>query len=214
LNTSVSNAGGGALLESLALELGGEVSADAQLVTLREINERDDPYWAILGESLPYLRLGGQVWKNFTTRVGLYGIHLGINERLLTQNDPTRFNRNYGRVYALLQADDIVTKGPFASVVFEYHYTHLNAGLPENAQFAVGGSVGYDKKPVKITAGSYYYLYKYDYYATVTEEADVRTYFGEFRYTPLKWLSVGLRYEFEQFDRDIHTVMLRLSQTY
>jgi hypothetical protein len=79
---------------------------------------------------------------------------------------------------------------------------------------ALGGSAGYDKKPVKATIGSYYYRYKYDYYVDVREYADVRSYFGEFRYDPFTWLSGRVSYTFEQFDRNIHTVTLTIVETF
>ncbi|MBW2278316.1 MAG: hypothetical protein JRF63_12545, partial [Deltaproteobacteria bacterium] len=46
------------------------------------------------------------------------------------------------------------------------------------------------------------------------ELADVRTFFGELEYEPLEWLSIRLRYEYDQLDRDIHTLIIRLAQVY
>ena len=45
------------------MNLGLDLKADAQLTTFREINELDDPYYAVLGESLPHVRLNADLWK-------------------------------------------------------------------------------------------------------------------------------------------------------
>jgi hypothetical protein len=214
LNAKLSDVGGSSLFEWTDLELGMEVGVDAQLITLRELNELDDPYFAVLGESLPHVLIHSDIWKDFTTDAGIYSIHVGWNGRLLTEDEPTEFNRDYGRIYLLLQATDIGIPGPFASFIGEYHYTHSDPGLAEDSLFTVGGSVGYDWKKIKGEAGSYFYRYKYDYYVDVKEMSDVRTFFGEFRYDPFNWLSMRLRYEYERFDRDIHTVTVNLAQTY
>jgi len=214
LDDALSNAGGGVLLEWSEAELGFEAGADAQLVTLREINERDDPYFAVLGESLPHVLVKADLWKDLTTELGVYSLHAGWNGRLLTAGEPTMFNRDYGRIYLWFQATDIAIDGPFANLVGEYNYTHRETGLGDDSLFAIGGSLGWDWKIVRAEAGSYYHRYKYTYFLDAEELAHVRTYFGELEYEPLEWLSIRVRYEYDQLDRDIHTLMLKLTQVY
>ncbi len=214
LNDVVSHAGGGPWFEWTELELGVEAGADAQIVTLGEINERDNPYFTVLGESLPHVLVHCDVWKDFTTDVGIYSIHGGWNGRLLTENEQTAFNRDYGRAYLWFQATDIGISGPFANLIVEYHYTHTSAELNLDSLFSVGGSAGYEWNQLKGEIGSYYYRYKYNYYMDVRELQNVRNYFTEIRYDPLKWLSIRLRYEYDQWDRDVHTLTLKLAQTY
>ncbi len=214
LDNAVSHAGLWPRFEWIDLELGVEAGVDAQLITLGEVIERADPFFAVLGESLPNVRVHCDVFKDFTTRVGVYSILGGWSGRLLTHDEATPFNRDFGRAYLLFQATDIVVSGPFASVIGEYHYTHSVSELATDTFFSGGGSAGYEWKQLKGEVGTYYYRYKYEYYVDVKELADVRTYFGEFRYDPLKWLSVRLRYEYDQMDRDIHTLTLKLTQTY
>ncbi len=60
LNDAASHVGGGPLFEWADLELGAEASADAQLVALGEINERDDPYFAVLGNPPPTSHPGAE----------------------------------------------------------------------------------------------------------------------------------------------------------
>lgn len=214
INDAPALAGGAASTEWIEQEVGLDLSADAQLVTLREINEKQDPFYAVLGQSLPHIKLNVDLWKAFTTDMGTYTLHGGWGGRLLTVDQATEFNRDYGRAYLWFQAVDIGVAGPFASLVGDFNYTHKATHLDRENAFSIGGSVGWDKEPLKAEIGTYYQRYKYTYYADVNELENVRTYFGEVAYRPLKWLSAGLRYEFEVYDRQVHTAMLTLTQRY
>lgn len=214
LNSAASNAGGGARLEWIEGQLGLDGGIDGQLTTFRSFNERDDPYFEVLGESLPHIKIKIDIWKSIATDFGNYGAHFGWQERVVTKDEPDRFNRDFGRLYLLLEANDIGISGPFASLVVEYNKSLSRADVMTNSLFAVGGSAGYKWKPVEATVGSYYYRYKYDYYVDLVELENVRSYFGEVRYDPIEWFSVRLKYIFEQFDRDLHTVTLKLVETY
>jgi len=113
-----------------------------------------------------------------------------------------------------LDANDLGFMGFFLSGVIEYNYTFWNAGFGPNSLIVLGGSIGYEQKSIKATMGSYYYRYQYDYYVDVREVADVRSYFGELRYDPFRWLSGRLSYRFEQFDRNIHTVTVSVVERF
>lgn len=212
LNRDVSNAGGGFRLEWLAQELGFDAGAKAQLVTLHEISEADDPYLLVLGESRPHVRFHANAYKLFTSDVGVYGLHLGFQGRRLTSGDETPFNRNVGRVYLLFTAKDILIKGPFLSAVFERWGDGPRA--TDNGLWTFGGSLGYDVRWFRAEIGSFYQLYKYTYYEDASEKTRVRTFFGEVRGHPLKWLAIHGRYEFERFDRDVHTFLFGITQIY
>jgi hypothetical protein len=214
LNAAASNAGGSARLEWSDIQLGIDAHIDGQLTTLKNTNESDNPYFEVLGESLPYLRGGCRVWKKVTTGFGTYGADIGWQERMLTKGEPTQLNRSYGRAFLLLEAINIAIPGPFATLLVEYNYVRKDSDLASNSLVAVGGSAGYERTPIKATVGSYYYRYRYDYYVNVRELENVRSYFGEVRYDPYKWLFVRLLYSFDQFDRDIHTVKLTVAETY
>ncbi len=214
INDAPALAGGATSAEWFEQEVGFDIKVDAQIVTLREINEKEDPFYAVLGESLPHIKLNADLWKAFTTKAGTYTIHGGWGGRLLTADDATDFNRDYGRAYLWFQAVDIGVAGPFAGIVGEFHYTHKSADLDSENTITIGGSAGWELDPLKAELGTYYQRYKYDYYVDVKEIESVRTYFGEVIYRPFEWLSAGLRYEFEVFDRKVHTAMLTLTQRY
>ncbi len=214
LGDRVSRLGGATMMVWDKANMGLDIAGDLQLVALREINEFDDPYYAILGESRPNFRAHVDLWKAFETSGGTYTAHAGWDARMLSTNTPALFNRDYGKVYAWLQATDIAIPGPFAGVMFEYHYTLASDAHGDDNILTLGGSLGWDRKPLRVEAGTYYSKIKYNYYQTVDERENVRTYFGEVGYRVFDWLRVMGRYEFERFDRDIHQATLSLSQAF
>ncbi len=212
LNDAVSEAGGATHFEWLAQELGLDLAAKAQTTSLNEINEAEDAYASLLGESLPYVKFSADAWKGFTSIHGTYGLHLGYEGRYLTEDDETTFNRNSGRVYFLFTANDIGVKGPFITAVFERWAD--GPGLDSDGLWSGGGSVGYDIDVFRGEVGSHFQRFKYDYYLDVDERSDVRTVFVDLKGRVLEWLYIKGRYEFERFDRDVHTVTIGLSQVY
>lgn len=198
-----------------ALAFGVSARIEGQPAPLREVNERDDPYFAVLGESLPHVRFLLDVWKTFDTRAGRYGLHLGWTGRFLLGDEPTRFNRDYGRLYLLAEGTDLFVRGPFASFVLEYHYTHEGSGFGDGGLFAVGGSVGYDVPVFRAELGTIYQRIRYDYFRDADEVEDVRTVFLDLGARPWPWLSVRARYDFEKrVDHDVHAVTVTLTQRY
>ena len=132
--------------------------------------------------------------------------------RQLVDDDETPFNRNSGRAYVLFSAADIAVKGPFITAVFERWAD--GPAIDDDGLWSVGGSAGYDVERFRCEVGSNYQLYKYDYYLDVDERVHVRTVFADFKVKALDWLAVKARYEYELFDRDVHTVTIGLSQIY
>lgn len=214
IDDEVAEAGGMATFEWVEQEAGLTLMAEGQPATLRALTEQEDPFFAILGESLPHVRARADVWKAFTTGAGVYAVHLGWNGRILTEDDATPFNRDFGRAYLLATAEDIGVRGPFASLALEYHYTHAD-DFGEDGLFAVGGSVGWDREPVRAEVSTYYQRFKYDYFRDAQEVTDVRTVAADVRYRPWQFLSIRARYELElRSDRDVHTASLMLGQSW
>lgn len=211
-NEDIAEMGGKLRFEWVEKEFGVDVGAKAQPSTLGEITEAEDPYMSILGESLPFVRFNGDLWKAYTTPKGIYAFHVGYEGRQLTLDDETPFNRNFGRVYTLFSMSDIGVKGPFISLIFERWAE--GPDLSDDGLWAVGGSAGYDVDVFRGEVGTRFDRFKYDYYLDVDEKMDVQTYFVDLRGRVVDWLYIKGRYEFERFDRDIHTVTIGLSQVY
>lgn len=215
INDHAGHAGLGVMLELSKLEFGADLRVDTQLTELGEIVESGDAYHTILGNSLPHIRTRLDVWKAFSTSVGTYALHLGWAARMLFEDAPeTKFNRDYGRLYLLFQANDIGVKGLFASLVAEWHYSSLKWQLDPDGLFTVGGSVGYDAKIVRAEVGSHYASFKYTYFKDAREIQDVRTVFADVRVRPVSWLDIRLRYEYEAYAAETHTFMFTLAQRY
>ncbi len=212
LDDALSNVGAAGRFEWTKRRAGVEVGLDAQTTTLSEITEESDPYFAILGESLPYVQIHLDGWKEFARRSGTYNLHVGYETRYLVGNDEKPFNRNYGRVYLLGTAADIFAKGLFCTAVFERWGDDVS--LKEDGLWTVGGSAGFEDKTLRAEAGSFYQAFEYDYYYDVNERTKVRTVFVDLRAKPLDWFWVRARYEYERFDRDLQTVTFGLSQVY
>ena len=210
LGSSAAKVGGAVSLDFTPIEFGLDIGVDVQLISYREMNESDNAYFAILGESLPHVNLNAALKKSFTMDKGIYTLHAGLAARMLTKDEPTSFNRDYGRAYVMFDAVDIVTKGPFISAVGEFYYSLANT----DQFFSAGGSAGYDGETVRAELGSYYSWVKYIYFADVQEIEDVRTYYVDLKIRPVKWFTIRARYELEQFDRLIHTAMLTLTQVF
>jgi len=220
LNSDIEDVGGRINLESERHHMGIAARADVQPATLREINETDDPLFAVLGESLPNARLRVDAWKAVPTGDGTFSLHAGWNARLLLDDTPTQFNRDSGRVFVMIEGTDIGARGPFASLISEMDYTSDAGEGPggrarNDSAFSLGGTAGYDTRTLRAEVGTYYARFKYDYYRDINESASVRTWYGAIRYEFFHGLRAHARHEYEQsVDRDVHTLTLALSQRY
>ncbi|GAB4292683.1 MAG: hypothetical protein Kow0090_06730 [Myxococcota bacterium] len=209
-----SQGGGAAKLAWASLDAGLNLNAHFQPMKLGEINELENPYFAIRGESLPNVRWHIDIWKNLKTSLLNLMIQPGFEGRNLLGEDETPFNRNVGRLYLLFGATEVLTEGLFFNFVIDKWGDDYKVFSDEIGLYALGGSLGYDKWGFRGEAGSYYQRFKYNYYNDLEEIEDVRTFFVDLSYKALKWLSVKGRYDYEAFDRGVHTVTLGLSETY
>jgi hypothetical protein len=209
-----SHVGFHARLEFDRIHLGVRLGADSQLVELRELNERDNPFFAILGPSLPHTRWEAAIWKAFPAgAAGTYTLEAGWNHRLVHQ-DETEFNRDNGKAYLLFTAEDFGVPGPFIQAAVEAHFAKITGGSGDESLITAGGAAGYKNRFLRAEVGTWYQRFKYDYYRDVQEVEDVRTVFGAVTWKALEWLSIKARYQYENLeDRDMHTVLFSLTQS-
>jgi len=197
-----------------SIGLGFEASFDSQLVELGEVTESLNPFYAILGSSLPHARWRADLFEELTTGAGLFGVHLGVAGRALLEGDETPFNRNSSRAYLMLTATDLLVPGPYVSLVAEAYLAGLNPDLAGQGFVTAGGAAGYKGKVLQAELGTAYQRFKYAYYREAEEISDVRSWYAEVGYDVLSWLHIKARYELEQFDWDVHSVMLSLGQSF
>lgn len=196
------------------LDLGLDVRVDAQPSRLGEMDDANDPYFLVLGRSLRHLRGMADLWKGFDTRGGRFVVHAGWAGRQLLGETETRFNRNNHRVFLRLDGRDLGVKGPFASIVADWHFEQSGASADREGLLTVGGAAGFDTHRFRAEVGTAWQRYKYRYYQDAEEIESVRTVWVDLRARPLSWLDLRLRYEFERFARDVHTVTFGLGQRY
>jgi hypothetical protein len=67
---------------------------------------------------------------------------------------------------------------------------------------SIGGEIGYTKpQTINISAGSFYSLYKYDYFIDADEKTDVYTVYSDVRY----YIQPGLYFD-GRYELDIHDI--------
>jgi hypothetical protein len=214
IDQNLAHTGIGAKLEWPELLLGVNLNLNAQWVELGELNEQEDPFFAILGPSQPHLRWKLDLWKSFEASWAMVGLHLGGNGRRLLKGDSVPFNRNFGRAYLLLEARDLGAKGVFVSAAVEGHYVLAEGGNKADWVVTGAASAGYEGAWFKGEAGTSYQRYRYDYYRTVGELSDVRSYYAQVAVQPWQGIRLRARYEFEWLDRYLHTITVSAFQQY
>jgi hypothetical protein len=211
MNHSFSHVGGVLHLQIPTLGLGLDGQATAQLVPLGEIAESESAYYAMLGNSMPFVRARLETWKDFVLgSKGTLALAVGGRVRQLLHDDPSRFNRNMNAVYGRLDLKDLPWAGVFVSATAEWNLPTYD----KSSYFSLGGSAGYASAVAKIEAGSYYQQFKINYYRDVQELLSARTVYAMASWRVLPRLEVRGRYVLEIVDRAIHTAYLSLREDF
>jgi hypothetical protein len=161
-----------------------------------------DPFYNSTLEYDPYDQFRGLVSKGF-------GDHFVVDggadaRRLRNSRDEGPYNHEYERYFVTPSMKDLPWKGLSVSVTGEFWNSDddiwsWGADVTQKLNDQLKGSVG-----------TYYSLYKYDYYAN-EERDDVRTLYLRLRYRLATGVRVDGGYEYEHSDLDtIHTMRLGL----
>jgi hypothetical protein len=208
-----SHAGGAFLYQSERLGLGLDGRIHAQLVTLGEVVESENPMYSILGPSLPFVRFRFETWKDFPIgRQAHFGLHLGWRGRQVVGAVERPFNRNTGAIYVHGQVDDFVRKGLFVGGTAEYEYVPY--ALRGDRMVTLGGSTGYKNALLNAELGTYYQQYKVIYYKSAEELHDTRTVYGSLAFRLAQWLELRGRYEIDIFDQYLESFFLSARQDF
>jgi hypothetical protein len=213
LDEQLSHLGGALGISFPSVGMGVDGNLQAQLVTLGEVVESENPYYSLLGPSLPHVRLRLESWKELAlaeeTTLSLY---LGWRMRQLIHGPEQTFNRNSGAVYFHTRLDGVAQKGLFIGGTAEWNY--LPGSLGQEWWLALGGSAGYAGKAANTEIGTYFQRYKILYYQRVEELLDTRTVYGLVAYRVASWLELRVRYEFELLDRNLQSLFLSMRQDF
>ncbi len=213
LNRVASHTGGALRWQSARLRFGIDAMGATQLVTLGEVAESENPYFSMLGASLPHVRGRAEVWKEFAAGgEGLLVVYLGGRLRALLRDEPTRYNRNAAAAYFRVEVRDVLTKGLFASALGEWNAQ--STGGFSDGFLTLGGSVGFASRKLKAETGTYFQRFKIAYYQDVEELQDVRTVFVVAGYRVVPRVEVRGRYVLELLDRQIHAGYVTVRQEF
>ncbi len=208
-----SHVGGALLYQNERLGIGLDGRIHAQLVTLGEVVESENPMYSILGPSLPFVRFRFETWKDFPIgQRAHWSLHLGWRGRQLVGAAEQPFNRNTGALYVHGQLDDFVRRGLFVGGTAEYNYVPY--ALRSDRMVTLGGSTGFKNELLNAELGSYYQQYKVIYYKSVEELHDTRTVYGSLAFRLAQWLELRGRYEIDIFDRYLESFFLSARQDF
>ena len=172
--------------------------------TQNELSNEFSVFYDVIGQTNPFQSYDIRVRKLFGIH---YAIDLGYFERtLLDSQQESAFNRAYRRSYAVLDMIDLVFDGLSFSITGEQWKSGPQSF--NSAGFDAGYAFSKGRRSPKVNAGSYYSLYKYDYYSSLGERTNVRTYYVKCDYPFAQHYTLNGSYEFEQGLEDYQTAKL------
>jgi hypothetical protein len=165
-------------------------------------------YYDVIGVSAPYQSVDIKVRKFFAERVA---VDLGYFKReLLDSSDQGPFNKDFWRAYFDVEVMDLLLNNLSGMLLLEQWDSQ------GRSYDAVGADLSYkikkNKKEARISIGTNYSLYKYDYYTELGVREQVRTWYLTGKYPLINGFSVNGGYEYEHSFEKYQT--LRLGMRY
>jgi hypothetical protein len=175
-----------------------------QLRTQNELSNELSPYFDVLGPSYPYQSYDARVRKFFGKHLS---VDLGYFQRnLVHTSQENAFNRPFHRTYVVFDLIDLFVDR--MSVALTGEQWKSGQRDVQSAGFDIGYAFKAGRRSPKINAGSYYSLYKYDYYILLGERTNVRTYYVKVILPFAQRYSVNGSYEFENSLEEYQTAKL------
>jgi len=173
-----------------------------QFSTQNELSNELSLYYAVLGQSAPYQSIDVKLRKLFGLH---YAVDVGYFKRgLLEENEESAFDKDYSRAFLVFELIDLPKDFAFTLTGERWETTGTH-------YYSAGLDIGYtfkNKKSASINAGTYYSLYKYDYYVEEGLRENVRTYYINGRYPLSKRISINGGYEYESGIENYQTLKL------
>ncbi len=169
------------------------------------------PYTALTGRIKPYHLVTIDIMKGLYEDIWLSG---GTELRLLDSGEEeTDFNHSYNHEYLALIIENLPIRGLRFSL--QADFWEVMDSNNEDTILTFGGELGYRRpEDIDISIGSFYSLYKYDYFMDTDEKTDVYTVYADARYYIQTGLYFDARYELDIYDiyehRFIATVGLEI----
>ncbi len=181
-----------------------------QFRTENEQGNNLSQFYAILGPVYPFYSLKTSIHALITSHLAVES-GLFIRSLLSSQNENT-FNHRYNRLYLVFEGMDLFIPGVSATLSVDRWIS------PSDNYNSIGFEVSYRFKAglfkPDISAGTYFSLFKYDYYLERGERKAAQTYYLKSRVLLGKHFSFTLRYEYEAALENYHTLKTGLSYAF
>jgi len=179
-----------------------------QFRSQNELSNEFSLFYDVVGRSAPFQSFDIKVRKFFAERVA---VDLGYFKReLLDASDEGSFNKEYKRMFLDVEVMDLFLNNLSGTILAEQWESQ------GRSYDAVGADLSYkikrNKKEARVSIGTNYSLYKYDYYAELGVREQVRTYYLTGKYPLNNGFSVNGAYEYEHSFEKYQT--LRLGMRY
>jgi hypothetical protein len=180
---------------SLEHEVEMSVGFFRQFRTQNELSNELSLFFDVIGQSAPYQSFDIKIRKFFA---GFIAVDLGYFKRALLDAAADRgpFDREFTRKYFDVELSDLFAPGLSWTGIAEWwesgQRTFRTVG--QDLTYAFKKKSG---KQAKVSAGTSYSLYKYDYYIDLGAREQVRTYYLTAKYPLGAQVSVNAGYEYE-----------------
>lgn len=159
------------------------------------------PFVDVMGPQEPFQTYEVKVRQFVGTR---YAFDLVYAKRdLLQSSASTTFNREYSRTAAGFEVNDLFARNLLLTLTVDQWKSGDRSDLSAGAD--IGYAFGKRGMLTKLNVGTYYSLYKYDYYLQPSEKDDVRTYYLTVRAPVARQVALSLHYELERSLEDFKT---------
>lgn len=156
-----------------------------------ELSNELSLYFDVLGRSSPYQSYDVKARKLFGPH---YAVDIGYFKRALLENGETAFDRDFSRTFLLFELIDLPKDRMSFTLIAERWET---TGREYNTAGLDAGYTFKQNKKSRVNLGTYYSLYKYDYYIQQGVSEKVRTYYVNGQVPFTRSLSVNGSVEFE-----------------
>ena len=194
-----------------AIQAFSGIDVDLSLTYFRQFREQKELsnelslYYDVIGTSDPFQSFDIKIRKFFGRH---YALDLGYFTRdLIKDYQESAFNRKYRRAFVVFDMTDVFVEGLSFAILGEYWNTenkteYTSAGLDATYRFKK------EKKSASIALGTYYSLYKYDYYNLLGEREDVQTYYIKTKIPLSRATTMNARYEYEDSIENYHVLKI------
>ena len=186
-------------------DAGGNLSAGyfRQFRAQNELTNEFALFYDVIGRSSPYESYDVKLRQFIATRIAIDAGY--FSRKLLKETDQSVFDKDFSRAFVDVELSGCVLAGLSCMAIGEQWKSKNNKydSMGFDASYAWRRKNG---KEAKISVGTYYSLYKYDYYIDPGVRDKVRTYYLNVQHPFTKAFSMNGGYEYEDSIENYTTV--------